>query len=56
MVQAEKIWLDWNPEMFSENGDTVTVLGARMCMPLITFVILGLQKRGKWTKNMGGDP
>ena len=47
MVQAEKIWLDWNPEMFSGNGDTFTVMGARILMPLITSIIVGFAEKGK---------
>ena len=46
MMQTEKVWLDWTPEMFS--GGTLTVLYVRMfMMPVISSMIVGFAEKGK---------
>ena len=44
-VNAEKQWLDWNPETFSGFKDTFAVLGARMTLPIVNSVIAGFAEK-----------
>ena len=47
MVQAEKMWVDWSPELFSRFADTITVFGVRMIMPVCSSMIVGFAEKGK---------
>jgi len=48
MVQAEKVWLDCTPEMFSECSGTFTLLCVRMfMMPVLRSMIVGFAEKGK---------
>lgn len=48
MVEAEKIWLDWSPEMFV--GSATSTFISRVCLCFINSILLGFAGKGEDTE------
>ena len=49
MVQAEKIWLDWTPEMFA-GCSAIAVLFTKLVWCVISSILLGFAEKGEDTE------
>ena len=49
MVEAEKMWLDWTPEMITGSSAT-SAFFSRVCLCFISSILLGFAGKGEDTE------
>lgn len=47
MIQAEKLWMDWTPEMFADCKGTFSVWSTRLMLHLVNSMLIGFAEKGE---------